>query len=559
VADTRKRKRWLAAVGLALALGAVWLSWEAAGGTPAREESPAPATLPADLERVPRDAVGFLSIRVADLWNSPLLKEGRPVLLKQAPEMRQTMIRSLGAAPEQIERLTFIVMEMGPGSDPVALVATRKPYDRKTVLGILEDGSKTEMYLRHTLHVSQNGRRAVHLYDESTYVFGNTKEVKEFLGFPRDRTAGPLTDALRQATGKHAQVLGVNGVAISRFINRELARQLEELPPPAKPFLPLLKARSATAVLDLGEKAIVDVRVQFGNDKEAAAGIKAVQAARQLASVGLTGQIARAEREPGMKSVVALFKLLERALKSAKIEQKGTAVTAFLQSPFEQKTISLLLLEAVQKVRAAAARAQSQNNLKQIGLAMHNYANSNGYHFPPHAVYDKNGKPLLSWRVLILPYIEQDGLYKQFHLDEPWDSEHNKKLLARMPPVYAGGDPKALKAHETHYQGFHGKGAVFEGKKGIVFPASIIDGTSNTILVVEAAKAVPWTKPDDIPFDANKKPSKELLKQVGGLFPGGFNAGFCDGSVRFLSQGISPKTLWSLITRNAGDIPGPDF
>jgi prepilin-type processing-associated H-X9-DG protein len=559
MASTVKRGRWLLPVGLALTLaGTAWLAWQTGQGASAKDDKPAQAALPADLERVPSDAVGFLSIRVADLWNSPLLKEVRPVLLKKAPEIRQEMMKSLGAAPEQIERLTMIVTEMGPRSEPVALVATSKPYDRKAVLGTLGDGSKTEMYLRHTLHVSQNGRRAVHLYDEHTYVLGNTQDVKELLGFPRDRANGPLADALRQAAGKHAQVLGVNGVAISRFINRELARQLEELPPPVKPFLPLLKARSATAVLDLSEEARVDVRVVFGNDKEATAGTKAVQAARQLAGAGLTQAIAETERQGNLKSVVALLKLAERALKSTNIEQKGTTVTASLHTPIEQKTVSLLLMDAVEKMRAAAARAQSQNNLKQIGLSMHNYASTNGS-LPPHAIYDKNGKPLLSWRVLILPYIEQDALYKKFHLDEPWDSEHNKKLLAQMPVVYAGGDMKALKAHETHYQGFHGKGAIFEGKKGIPFPAGIPDGTSNTILVVEAARAVPWTKPDDIPFDDSKEPSKELLKKVGGVFPGGFNAAFCDGSVHFLSQKISPRTLWSLITRNGGEVLGSDF
>ncbi len=76
------------------------------------------------------------------------------------------------------------------------------------------------------------------------------------------------------------------------------------------------------------------------------------------------------------------------------------------------------------------------NNLKYIGLAMHNYLDANS-HFPPAASVDKAGKPLLSWRVMILPYIDQDQLYKQFHLDEPWDSEHNKKLIDKMPQIYA--------------------------------------------------------------------------------------------------------------------------
>jgi len=94
-----------------------------------------------------------------------------------------------------------------------------------------------------------------------------------------------------------------------------------------------------------------------------------------------------------------------------------------------------------EKIKQAAARANSTNNLKQMGLAMHNYMDVNKS-FPAHAVYSKDGKPLLSWRVMILPYIEQDALYRQFKLDEPWDSDHNKKLMAQMPKIYGRRGPR---------------------------------------------------------------------------------------------------------------------
>ena len=149
----------------------------------------------------------------------------------------------------------------------------------------------------------------------------------------------------------------------------------------------------------------------------------------------------------------------------------------------------------------------------------------------------------------MLPYLEQDALYKEFHLDEAWDSDHNKKLLEKMPPLFAGGDEQSLKNHETYYQGFVGKGAAFDGAKGLRFPAEFVDGTSNTILFVEAKKAVPWTKPEDIPFDGGK-----VLPKVGGLDKAGFLAVLCDGSVRFVPLTVKEDDLRTWIIRNSGKV-----
>ena len=103
--------------------------------------------------------------------------------------------------------------------------------------------------------------------------------------------------------------------------------------------------------------------------------------------------------------------------------------------------------EPILKIRNAANRARSSNYLKQLAIVMQTYSDVNNGRLAPAAVFDKDGKPLLSWRVLMLPYLEQDALYKEFHLDEPWDSDHNKKLLEKMPPLFAGGDEQALKSH----------------------------------------------------------------------------------------------------------------
>lgn len=186
----------------------------------------------------------------------------------------------------------------------------------------------------------------------------------------------------------------------------------------------------------------------------------------------------------------------------------------------------------------------SQNNLKQIGLAHHSYHDVNG--FMAQDIVDKDGKPLLSWRVHLLPYIEQDNLYKQFKLDEAWDSDTNKKLIAQMPKVYAPIRVKA-KEGETFYQAFTGKDALFgTGKKTLV---GITDGTSNTIMTVEAGDPVIWTKPADVAYDA-KKP----LPNLGGMFDGNFNVGLVDGSVMWVRKGFDEKTMRGAITPNGGEV-----
>ncbi len=192
------------------------------------------------------------------------------------------------------------------------------------------------------------------------------------------------------------------------------------------------------------------------------------------------------------------------------------------------------------------SRRRAADNLKKIGAGLDAHYRK-FKHYPPQAIFDKDGKPLLSWRVLLLPYLGQNDLYKEFRLDESWDSPDNKKLLAKMPGVFKA-PVQTTNAHGTIYQGLHGTGAFFQGKRGMLM-ADCLDGVSCTIAVIEAAKDVPWTKPEDVPFDA-----KNPLFKRGGVSPKkGFHALFIDGHVSFLPRTVTDEQLVPLITRNAGD------
>jgi hypothetical protein len=214
--------------------------------------------------------------------------------------------------------------------------------------------------------------------------------------------------------------------------------------------------------------------------------------------------------------------------------------------------LATTLLQAVKAPPGPPAeRMRSMNNMKQLLIALHNYHDAHG-HFPVDS-RDKDGKPLLSWRVQILPYVEEDNLYRQFKLNEPWDSEHNKKLIDKMPKLFRSPRQADNLKDQTTYLAPLGKGLMWDQPAGLKI-TNITDGTSNTIALVEAddERAVTWTKPQDITIDP-KNPLAGLL----GHYTEGFHAAMADGSVKFIKKTTHPEVLWSLFTRAGGEIVDP--
>jgi hypothetical protein len=223
---------------------------------------------------------------------------------------------------------------------------------------------------------------------------------------------------------------------------------------------------------------------------------------------------------------------------------------------------------------ADAQEAQARRvkeSLAKLGKAMLAYAEQHqALPAPCLALGPQQGppqlrRPGLSWRVQLLPHLGEKKLYDQFKLDEPWDSDHNKKLLDRMPKVYApppqpGGE---VGPGMTFYQVFTSATSFDPGNEPLFhsadpkdvrwgptrFPAEIPDGTSNTLMIVEAARPVPWTKPEDLPC-AGYLP----VPPLGHAVPGVFFACTADGAVHTLSTRASTKVLRTAITRAGGEV-----
>ena len=233
-------------------------------------------------------------------------------------------------------------------------------------------------------------------------------------------------------------------------------------------------------------------------------------------------------------------------------ESNGLVTLSFSKLLQNSERLGQALRPELSKIREAARQTQMMNNLRQVTLAMHNYESAYKS-FPARANFDANGKALLSWRVHILPFIGENELYQQFKLDEPWDSEHNRKLVPRMPRVYQdtmGGGDTNNRLGKTVVQVPVGAGSIFSSDTPVKF-RDMKDGSSNTILLVEVAqnKAVEWTRP----MDWKVNPASP----TDGLFSEGeatTAAALADSSVQRVSRKVDSKNLLKAITMDGGEV-----
>lgn len=405
------------------------------------------------------------------------------------------------------------------------------------------------------------GESAFAFPDDKTLVVGREAMLKKMLSAKAVQT--PLTQLLASISSRHDLVLAVAGEAVERQVQK-FAKQIsaESVPGPFRE-LPghLAKAKALAVTAGITGDPFISVVLRLEDGPSAAAVARTVN---EELLPQLKKSWSEQKSNPGLAASVPAegFQFADELVQGLSVSARGGDVVLQIKRPRSLDNAPQLVEAALKKVKEIAERERPRNNLRQIGLAMHDYhdvykhfpaADSAGYFTDP--LQTKVAHPGLSWRVHILPFLEQKPLYDQFKLDEPWDSPHNKPLIAKMPDVFK--TPGVTAPGKTSLHVFVGKGTPFSGKRGPRI-VDFRDGTSNTILVVTAGpdKAVEWTRPGGLPFDASKNPYQLLGKLTGDSFL----TLFTDGKVVDLSRQIKPDDLKLLIQNADGkripDLPG---
>ncbi len=533
--------------------------------------------LPTDLAMVPGDAAGFVHLKLSTIWKHDMMRTVRDTIQSAGVRALTAFEKQVYPSPSTLESATIVLLPPKDDREPptvVGIIRFNQEIDQSKILSLYVPNAITAKANGKTIYADRQTEIGLHFADSKHLVIGPAQMVEAFLQRPP-----VLTGAMRRAVEESA-----NGLAVVACVS------IKALPIPPEAYrdvpenvLPLLKAERIALAMDLKDKAPkVYMHAYYGSKQAANEAEDALKDGIKILKVLMTQpkqQFERAlfakendgprqaEELPELIGALAGLGAIQRGnefLDNLPIRKYGNQLSMSFTVPAEFNQFAGVypvalgfLLPAVQKVREAASRTQGANNLKQIGLAMHNYHDT--YNKMATDIYDKNGKPLLSWRVQILPYIEQDQLYRQFKLDEPWDSEHNKKLIDKMPQIYIVPSARPQPRGRTYYQGFTcAKGTsprsfFIDDPKARTSFNNITDGTSNSLMIVEAAEAVEWTKPADMVYD----PKKDLPK-LGGHSVGGFNALLGDGSVRFIRDTIDKTVLKALITIDGGEVVNYD-
>jgi beta-lactamase regulating signal transducer with metallopeptidase domain len=491
------------------------------------------------------NAQAAVIFRPADLFSKPELKEWGAILEESNGPIPQ------GYRCSDIRQVTIIIpqSEIRPGPRDVVIVQFVKPVAEASLEKKHLDNLKpNQKYEGKKASVPPKGGHVVLLYDEFTVIEAGSKKAMDVYMASKRGVLPSWIPPKDWESYRNDQVLCM---ADSSALRNELKDPVNAPADVRMPFMLLSPFWQESDWLALGiyTKDRVEIHASAAaKDAETAAKLQRTFDAVKTLVENLVNTARKESKEnAGMNPAIPIAEIMLDGLKSQTKENRLQAETSIEFAKLQA------LAPVVEASRKAARQSLSANNMKQIALAIHNYEFDHK-NFPPAVLFDKKSKIPYSWRVALLPYFDEQALYDQYRFDEPWDGPNNIKLLDKMPRVYRN-PTDASNSKNASYFVLTGPGTVFDGDKGTQI-MEIIDGTSNTILAVEAKRDIPWTKPEDIPYDAEKP-----LPKLGGFFEGKFLAVFCDGAVHILHEKIDKKVLRLLITKDDKqmvEIPGVD-
>lgn len=546
--------RWVA---LALiGLGAIGLIGIRPQGNAALAQAPSGGTATTqsaveyDLKYVSDEGGVLLLARPAALLADPTLANFADDI-NQLPNL-EDLRNKIGLEPKDIEQIVVGTNVVFAGQEPVPSrvslsLKTSKPIGKvESLTGgtAIQIGTATVYELPNDICIWQP--------NENSLVINNKRNIQRFIEGRKVERKLTNTAIWKQLQDQPAVLL------LDGEIPRSMLSRFRQDPNFSVQFLPVFapiidEADMMGVAVSVGSQFKVTALAQCSDDK----GVQVVQETASAAIVLLKNGLKEVNRQftsqPASplqpieaKQVIAeLTNIAGLMLESASI--KTTENIASLTFGVDSSRVpTKLLITGVSSARKAAQRTQSTNNLKQIGLAFHNHHDAYKQ-FPDSSHKLGQSKYPCSWRVAILPFIEQQALYQLYNFDEPWDSETNLKVLQMMPAIYRHPSNNESSPN-TSYVLVTGPDMMFGSSKKPQLQ-TVTDGTSNTIMVVEAKTSIPWTKPEDFEYATNGK-----LPPFGGYSEEGYNVVFGDGSVRFLSKNIDEKMLRMLLTPRGGEV-----
>lgn len=508
-----------------------------------------------DFSYVPSDALFVIAIRPDQLAASPQFKALADLLeISIRPPVPVASLAQLTFAmpsPDHDEKGQLVA----GSSYEYTVFRVNQPIDFKALLTASYGPIQDYEYHGRQL-MSQNAGGSITFYspNDRTLVGHSRPGLERVIDNPQAAAGPENVDKWRNELTGPLFAVGNPEAMRKTMASQSIVNQL---------FRPVIDAaEQLTLATEDGETFVIRAKIVCRKAEDLPRVEQTLQSMTLLArnaieGLATAGEIAASQSDPTAGSRALLLSLAKEALGALEFRTNGATLTITAKIPNAKSAVADVLVPQLQLARPAAQRAQSQNNLKNLALAALTYE-SNTKTFPPAVVYGRSAFPELnssgdksahvprSWRVELLPLIGQEELYKQYRLDQPWDSEANLKVLRQMPVVYRSPFDATTSTNNSSYFAVVGLGTVFDGEEGTPL-AAIRDGTSNTLLWVEAKRDIPWTKPEDIAYAPG-----EAIPAFGGWMKNGeFSAAYCDGSIHVLADVAEPE-LRQLIEKADG-------